>query len=925
LDDGNVGTLRWAVGQANASGGPATITFAPAAFSTPQTIQLIGTLELSNTFATETITGPAAGVTVSGGGLSRVFQVDGFVNASISGLTITGGMAADVGGGLLNAGTTALTNCTISGNSARYGGGLYNGGPHPFGSVTLTDCTVSGNSANEGGGLFNGGAATLTGCTVSGNSAGQKGGGLANFGGTVALTNCTVSGDFAGNSGGGLYNFGSVTLTNCTVSGNNATINGGGLYNRFGTVALTNCTVSRNATRYGGGLLNAGTTALTNCTVSGNSASIEGGGLFNYGTATLSNCTVSGDSASFGGGMETYSGNTTLTNCTVNGNSATKNGGGLDNFGSGTTTLTNCTVSGNNARTGGGLSNFGPHTLALTDCTISGNAATSIGGGLFNYGTAALTDCTVSGNSARFIGGGLTSYGAATLTNCTVSRNATRYGGGLFSNGTLALASCTVSGNSASVNGGGVYVNHGTAALTNCTVSGNTAANRGGGLNFYAGSATLTNCTVSGNTAAHGGGLYAYNNRYSVFGPLSLTNTIVAGNTNTSSSASDISGSVGGTNNLIGTGGSGGLVNGVNGNIVGVANVLLAPLGNYGGPTQTMPLLPGSPAIDAGTSTGAPASDQRGQGRVGTVDIGAFESQGFSIAVTSGSGQATDVATAFPAPLVVKVTANNPMEPVAGGQVTFTPPSSGASATIGGSPALISVTGTASVTATGNGFAGSYTVSATARGITTPASLSLSNRPTITVPTATTAYQNVDQPISGISIGDAASATLTVTLNVSHGTLTLGTTTGLTTVTGNGSGAVTLTGTAAALNAALGSLVYRAGRNYSGGDVLSLTATDSGVNATPASVALTVESIAQQAADLQDRVSALQAAGVLNKGQANSLSVKLNLQGNDGDVGKVQAFLNEVAADVQAGILTQAEAAPLLYWGNILLLGVTRR
>jgi hypothetical protein len=273
----------------------------------------------------------------------------------------------------------------------------------------------------------------------------------------------------------------------------------------------------------------------------------------------------------------------------------------------------------------------------------------------------------------------------------------------------------------------------------------------------------------------------------------------------------------------------------------------------------------------------------------------------------------------------VTVTANNPGEPVAGGLVTFTAPSSGASAAIGGSPATLSAAGTASVTATANGFAGRYTVSATARGITTPASLSLSNRPTITAPAAQIAYQNVDQPISGINIGDAPSATLTVTLTVSDGTLTLGTTAGLTSVAGNGTGAVTLTGTTATLNAALASLVYRGSNNYSGADTLSVTAIDSGVSATPASVALTVESIAQQATNLQAQMSALQAAGVLSLSQANSLFVKLNLHGNKGDIGKVQAFLNEVQADLSAGILTQVQADALLYWGNILLLSVMRR
>ncbi len=81
LDNGSAGTLRWAVGQANSAGGAETIAFDKTVFKNPQTITLSGTqLELSDTTGTETITGPKAGVTVSGGGLSRVFQVDGGVD-----------------------------------------------------------------------------------------------------------------------------------------------------------------------------------------------------------------------------------------------------------------------------------------------------------------------------------------------------------------------------------------------------------------------------------------------------------------------------------------------------------------------------------------------------------------------------------------------------------------------------------------------------------------------------------------------------------------------------------------------------------------------------------------------------------------------------------------------------------------------------
>src|SRR6516162_8397902 len=99
--------------------GISTITFDSHVFATPQTITLTGRpLELSNAGETETITGPAARVTVNGGGLSRVFQVDANVTASISGLTITGGSAGNGGGLAIYGGTATLTNCTVSGNAA---------------------------------------------------------------------------------------------------------------------------------------------------------------------------------------------------------------------------------------------------------------------------------------------------------------------------------------------------------------------------------------------------------------------------------------------------------------------------------------------------------------------------------------------------------------------------------------------------------------------------------------------------------------------------------------------------------------------------------------------------------------------------------------------------------------------------------------
>ncbi len=168
INDSGLGSLRAAVVQANLNVGADTIDF-DSFFSTAQTIMLTsGQLELSDP-ATTTITGPAAGVTVSGGGLSGVFLVDLGSTASISGMTIAGGSAVN-GGGVSNFGDLTLTNCTISGNTASdSGGGIYISGAAA--TLTMTSSTVSDNIAANGAGLYNlGGTTTLTNCTISGNT-----------------------------------------------------------------------------------------------------------------------------------------------------------------------------------------------------------------------------------------------------------------------------------------------------------------------------------------------------------------------------------------------------------------------------------------------------------------------------------------------------------------------------------------------------------------------------------------------------------------------------------------------------------------------------------------------------------------------------------------------------------------------------------
>jgi hypothetical protein len=195
--------------------------------------------------------------------------------------------------------------------------------------------------------------------------------------------------------------------------------------------------------------------------------------------------------------------------------------------------------------------------------------------------------------------------------------------------------------------------------------------------------------------------------------------------------------------------------------------------------------------------------------------------------------------------------------------------------------------------------------------------------PTVTVPGAQIAYANVDKSFSGLLVGDPDGDKLTVTLAVSHGTLTLGTTAGVI-VSSNGSGTVSLSGSIANLNAALAGLLYRGTLNYSGTDTLSVTASDGSLS-TNGSVAITIKSAAQQAADLQTQVTALHTAGVLSNGQTNTLIGELTVMGNHGDVNRVQQFLLDVSRFLHSGYLTQAQADALSGPGNVLLLTVMRQ
>jgi len=379
----------------------------------------------------------------------------------------------------------------------------------------------------------------------------------------------------------------------------------------------------------------------------------------------------------------------------------------------------------------------GANLLTIQRSAVVGTPLFRIFGIFDSSVTTNISGLTLSNADSSTNGGAIRNSGSLTVNNVTLSGNHTAAGGAAIFNGgtgTVTLSNSTLSNNRSDF-WAAVYNQGSTFTITNSTFAGNTNQQNFPGAAIYSESnsvTNVTNCTISKNTG-QGGAIFKNGGGA---GSVNLKNSIVSGNT-----GGDTTGITDLGNNLIG------------------GTPLLAVLGDYGGPTQTMALLPGSPAINAGTSTGAPATDQRGISRVGAVDIGAFESRGFTIAATNGTPQSATITTQFGAPLEATVS-SGVGEPVIGGVVTFTAPASGPSGTFTGNVTTANVTigatGMASPTFTANALAGSYSVSATANGVASPATFNLTNTRAATSTTVTSSSNPSD-------LGQNVTFTATVT------------------------------------------------------------------------------------------------------------------------------------------------------------------
>ena len=358
----------------------------------------------------------------------------------------------------------------------------------------------------------------------------------------------------------------------------------------------------------------------------GNIFNVQSGGHLTLNHMSLMN---GNNTAACGGAIKVFAGGQLTLNETRFDNNITNiQGGAVCNYG--TTTIANSLFTNNTAGTmGGAIGNYG--TLTVSNSKISNNSASVNGGAIDSTGSLVVTNSTFTGNTAGFRGGGINTYlTTLTITGSSFTANsANLYGGGLANDGsTTTVNSSTFSANTSANFGGGIETSGaGVLTLTNITISGNHATTEGGGLYWTPGQGTspviFLNSTIAYNVAGTtGGNIYAGG---AANPGIQLKNTLIA------------SGSPNNCDHILGSQGS----NLESANTCGFAaagdkintNPRLGLLQNNSGLTLTHALQAGSAAVDAGTNSGCPATDQRGKVRPidgdrngsAVCDIGAFE------------------------------------------------------------------------------------------------------------------------------------------------------------------------------------------------------------------------------------------------------------------------------------------------------------
>jgi CSLREA domain-containing protein len=435
---------------------------------------LTGTIELSagqlTVYSNLSIVGPGAeDLVIQASPYSRVLEVTDSIQASVSGLTLTGG-------------------------SANYGAGLY---VSYSSTVSLSDCVISGNYASEYGGgieVFEGELA-ISNCEIRDNISGVYGGGLSVTRGVAYVSDSSFADNAADSVGGGIWVapqtvYGGVIPTNVSGHRRIGRELTQGLNYQPAMLVLESSTVSGNSSPFGGGI-GAGNEPYKYSPESAPANSnIQGGPLPDLSNIVVVESTISGNLALFGGGLGLV--------------------GGSAGYG---------------PEGEGGYGPVNVNTLLVEDSQISSNLA-YVGGGLgVKYGNSSLFDTLVSNNTTAYLGGGIANIGPTMLGPLQGDdinpRGRPAFGDLLVFYSTISDNQVTgapfedpegTAGGSGPAVGGGVFQVYGTGVFHATEISGNASQEVGGGVFSASSYSVFSESQLSGNV---GGGGFAY--RYGAF------------------------------------------------------------------------------------------------------------------------------------------------------------------------------------------------------------------------------------------------------------------------------------------------------------------------------------------------------------------------------------------------------------------------
>jgi predicted outer membrane repeat protein len=352
----------------------------------------------------------------------------------------------------------------------------------------------------------------------------------------------------------------------------------------------------------------------------------RGGGILNYvSSPTIANCDILGNVAVVGAGIYTSNGSPIVLNVVISGNNASGVSGGIHNN-DGNPLLIDVEISNNSANVaGGGWINNGDAELINVAIFNNTGRTEGVGGLFFDNSNSIISNGEIAGNISNhlvssFGGGGIYArnsnlflYNVKFMENISFS-----LGGGLrASYSSLELKNITFSQNEANSFGGGVSFEESTGVFSNVTFNENHANNSGGAIALINSDITIRNNTFRRNSSSlNGGAIFNQDNNVP-----KIYNSIFW--ENISNDGSQVFGGSTISYSII----QDGCPLGSDCDEIITIDPLLGILGYYGGSTPTIPLIAGSPAINAANIEFCPSTDQRGVRRPQGegCDMGAYE------------------------------------------------------------------------------------------------------------------------------------------------------------------------------------------------------------------------------------------------------------------------------------------------------------